>query len=124
MTIHKLNDFVWKLMRTELIGLGLFSEADIQAAGGDPMPFIRRYYMHNIGHFLGLDTHDVGGRETLFEPGMVVTCEPGIYIASEGIGVRIETDMLVADTPIDLGAAIPSSADEIEALMKTTKSNS
>ena len=74
--------------------------------------------MHNIGHFLGLDTHDVGSREVVFENGMVVTCEPGIYIAEEGIGVRIETDMLVADTPIDLGAAIPSEADEIEKLMQ------
>lgn len=116
-SIHKVNDFVWKLMEKELIGLGLFTAEDV-AKAGDSMPLIRKYYMHNIGHFLGLDTHDVGSREVVFENGMVITCEPGIYIAEEGIGVRIETDMLVADTPIDLGAAIPSEADEIEKLMQ------
>lgn len=119
MTINKLNAIVYRLMEKEMIGLGLFTEADVAANQGNALPLIRKYYMHNIGHFLGLDTHDVGNREVVFEPGMVVTCEPGIYIAEEGIGVRIETDMLVADTPVDLGADIPSDADEIEKIMHT-----
>ena len=121
MTINRLNRFVWKLMEKELIGLGLFTAADVAANNGDALPLIRKYYMHNIGHFLGLDTHDVGNREVVFEPGMVVTCEPGIYISEEGIGVRIETDMLVADEPIDLGAAIPSEAGEMERLLQKNK---
>ena len=119
MTINKLNRIVHKLMEKELIGLGLFTAEDVAANNGDALPLIRKYYMHNIGHFLGLDTHDVGNREVVFEPGMIVTCEPGIYIADEGIGVRIETDMLVADSPIDLGAEIPSGADEIEKIINS-----
>lgn len=118
MTINKLNTIVHKLMEKEMIALGLFSAEDVAANGGNALPLIRRYYMHNIGHFLGLDTHDAGNREVVFEAGMVVTCEPGIYIAEEGIGVRIETDMLVADAPVDLGAGIPSDADEIENIMR------
>ena len=106
-------------MEKELIGLGLFTAEDVAANNGDALPLIRKYYMHNIGHFLGLDTHDVGNREVVFEPGMIVTCEPGIYIADEGIGVRIETDMLVADSPIDLGAEIPSGTDEIEKIINS-----
>ncbi|MBO4281571.1 MAG: aminopeptidase P N-terminal domain-containing protein [Bacteroidales bacterium] len=122
MTINKLNKIVHGQMEKELIGLGLFTEADVQNNQGDALPLIRKYYMHNIGHFLGLDTHDAGDRDLLFEPGMVVTCEPGIYIAGEGIGVRIETDMLVTESdPIDLGAAIPSEAEEIERRMAEHK---
>lgn len=124
MTIRKLNALVHQWMKEELIGLGLFTEADVEKNNGDAMPFIRKYYMHNIGHFLGLDTHDVGDRDLMFEPGMVLTCEPGIYIADEGIGVRIETDMLITEaSPIDLGADIPSEAEEIEALMKAENNN-
>ncbi len=48
-----------------------------------------------MSHFLGLDVHDVGGRDTVFAPGMVITCEPGIYIEEEGIGIRLEDDILV-----------------------------
>ena len=119
MTINKLNRILHQLMEKELIGLGLFTAEDVAANNGDALPLIRKYYMHNIGHFLGLDTHDVGNREVVFEPGMIVSCEPGIYIADEGIGVRIETDMLVADSPIDLGAEIPSGADEIEKIINS-----
>lgn len=119
-SINKVNEFVWKMMEKELIGLGLFTAGDV-ARNRDPMPLIRKYYMHNIGHFLGLNTHDAGGRDVIFENGMVVTCEPGIYITEEGIGVRIETDMLVADIPIDLGAKIPSDPDEIEIIMQKNK---
>lgn len=119
MTINKLNAIVHQLMEKEMIGLGLFTAKDVAENQGNALPLIRKYYMHNIGHFLGLDTHDVGNREVVFETGMVVTCEPGIYIAEEGIGVRIETDMLVAETPVDLGADIPSDADEIEKIMDT-----
>ncbi len=121
MTINKLNRKVWEMMEKELMALGLFTPEDVAANGGDSLPLIRRYYMHNIGHFLGLDTHDVGNRDVVFETGMVVTCEPGIYIADEGIGVRIETDMLVADTPVDLGTSIPSEADAVEQIMQEKK---
>ena len=62
--------------------------------------------------------HDVGQRDWVFQPGNVLSCEPGIYIAEEGIGVRIETDVVVGETPIDLMADVPVEIEEIEALMR------
>ena len=73
-------------------------------------------FPHGIGHHLGLDTHDVGDAQRPLEPGCVVTIEPGLYLADEGIGVRIEDDVLVtASGPRILSEAIPRGADEIEA---------
>ena len=120
MTIHKINDFVFKRMNEELIKLGLYTREDL--ANQDPAaPLFKKYYMHNTSHFIGLDVHDVGQRDWVFQPGNVLSCEPGIYIAEEGIGVRIETDVVVADQPIDLMAGTPVEVDEIEALMKTNR---
>lgn len=76
---------------------------------------IIRYYMHSVSHFLGLDTHDVGGREAVLEPGNVITVEPGIYIPEEKLGVRIEDDVLVTKTGHKvLSAAIPKEIADIE----------
>ena len=120
MTIHKINDFVFKRMNEELIKLGLYTREDL--ANQDPAaPLFKKYYMHNTSHFIGLDVHDVGQRDWVFQPGNVLSCEPGIYIAEEGIGVRIETDVVVADQPIDLMAGTPVEVDEIEELMKKNK---
>lgn len=58
----------------------------------------RRYYPHSTSHFLGLDVHDIGSREEILAPGMVITCEPGIYIREEGIGIRLEDDILVTES--------------------------
>jgi Xaa-Pro aminopeptidase len=74
--------------------------------------------MHGIAHFIGLDVHDVGGKYEPFKKGMVLTCEPGLYIKEEGIGIRIENDIMVADEPVDLMADIPREVEEIEDLMK------
>ena len=74
--------------------------------------------MHNIGHFMGIDTHVVGDRDVIFEEGMVASCEPDIYIPEERIGIRIETDMLIAEKPIDLMANVPSNSSDIEIIMK------
>jgi Xaa-Pro aminopeptidase len=96
----------------------------------------RRFYMHKTGHWLGLDVHDVGdyridGQDRELEPGMVVTVEPGIYIAPDakgvaakwrGIGIRIEDDVVVTrGDPEVITAAVPSDADEIEALMAAAR---
>ena len=117
MTIHKINDFVFKRMDEELIKLGLYTREDVM--NQDPAaPLFKKYYMHNTSHFIGLDVHDVGQRDWVFQPGNVLSCEPGIYIAEEGIGVRIETDVVVADNPIDLLAGTPVEVEEIEALMR------
>ena len=116
MTIHKINDFVFKRMDEELIKLGLYTQHDVDTQ--DPAnPCFKKYYMHNTSHFIGLDVHDVGQRDWVFQPGNVLSCEPGIYIAEEGIGVRIETDVVVGDTPIDLMAGTPVEIEEIERLM-------
>jgi len=117
MTIHKINDFVFKRMDEELIKLGLYTQHDVDTQ--DPAcPRFKKYYMHNTSHFIGMDVHDVGQREWVFQPGNVLSCEPGIYIAEEGIGVRIETDVVVGDTPIDLMAGTPVEVEEIERLMR------
>jgi Xaa-Pro aminopeptidase len=76
------------------------------------------YFIHGIGHWLGMDVHDVGNYATPFEPGMVLTVEPGIYLSEENLGVRIEDDVLVTETGSRLmSASAPRDADEIEALM-------
>lgn len=75
----------------------------------------KKYYMHSVGHHLGLDTHDIGKRDATLEPGMVITVEPGIYIPEEDIGVRIEDDILVTENGYEnLSAAIPKEIKEVE----------
>lgn len=69
---------------------------------------VRFFFPHATSHFLGLDTHDAGEYDTAFEPGMVLACEPGIYIPQEGIGVRIEDDVLItADGNKVLSSRLP-----------------
>ncbi len=115
-TIDSVNKTVWKLMEKEMIKLGLFTEEDVKKQ--DPeQPLYTKYLMHGVAHFIGLDVHDVGGKFVKFEKGMVLTCEPGIYIKEEGIGIRIENDIVVDEKPVDLMADIPREVDEIEELM-------
>ncbi len=79
-----------------------------------------QYFIHGLGHFLGLDAHDPGGEGPLLEPGMVLTNEPGIYLPDEGLGVRIENDFLVTnDGAENLSAELVRTAEEIEELMRT-----
>jgi Xaa-Pro aminopeptidase len=118
MTIHKINDFVFKRMDEKLIKLGLYTQEDVDNQDS-AMPCFKKYYMHNTSHFIGLDVHDVGERHWVFQAGNVLSCEPGIYIAEEGIGVRIETDVVVGETPIDLMADVPVEVEEIESLMRS-----
>lgn len=106
------------VMEQELLSLGLLNAADV--AKQDPKkPLYKKYFMHGTSHFLGLDVHDVGLRHEPIRTGMVFTCEPGIYIPEEGIGIRLENDILVTDgKPYDLMHQIPLDPDEIEALMQ------
>ena len=79
-----------------------------------------KYLMHGISHFIGLDVHDAGQVKLPLEEGMVLTCEPGIYIPEEETGVRLENNILVtAGGNTDLMEDIPMKPDEIEALMKS-----
>lgn len=114
--IMNLQQQVVKLMEAELIKLGLITQQDVEAPKGST-PAYFKYYMHFVSHFMGLDTHDVGTRQETFRRGMVLTCEPGIYIAEEGFGIRLENDVMVDHDPVDLMAHIPVEPDEIEALM-------
>lgn len=116
MTIHKINDYVFRRMEEEMIKLGLFTAEDVKKQH-PASPLFKKYYMHNTSHFIGLDVHDVGQRDWTFEPGMVLSCEPGIYISEEGIGVRIETDVVVGENPVDLMKGLPVEVEEIEKLM-------
>jgi len=116
-TIDIINKAVWKMMEKEMIGLELFTEEDVKNQNPD-QPLYTKYLMHGVAHFIGLDVHDVGGKYKKFEKGMVLTCEPGLYIKEEGLGIRIENDIVVDDTPVDLMANIPREVDEIERLMK------
>lgn len=114
-TIQEINSHVNQLISRELISLGLMED---EALGTDlEKQALARYYYHGAAHFMGLDVHDPGGKDVILKKGMVLTCEPGIYIPEEGIGVRIENDILVGSNPIDLMEEIPIEVDEIENLM-------
>jgi len=126
---NRIHDLSVEYLTRGLIQLGLLQ--------GDPDTLIeegayRRFYMHRIGHWLGMDVHDVGsykigGEWRPLEPGMVMTVEPGLYIAPDddtvdpdwrGIGIRIEDDVVVTDTGCEvLTAGVPKSIAEIEQLM-------
>ena len=116
-SINKVNEQTARWMEKELINLGLISNSDIK--NQDPKsPAYKEYFMHGTSHFMGLDVHDVGDKNIKFEKGMILTCEPGIYIKKEKIGVRLENDILVDEEPFDLMRFIPIEIDEIESLIK------
>ena len=105
------------LVEAQLINLGLLDPEDVKKQ--DPKnPLYKKYFMHGTAHHIGLDVHDVGLYSRNLEVGMVLTCEPGIYIPDEGIGCRLENDYLITESGnINLTEAMPIEIDEIEALM-------
>ncbi|MFD1551471.1 aminopeptidase P family protein [Putridiphycobacter roseus] len=117
--LHTYHAEVGKLMESGLLDLGLIDQTDIK--NQDPeWPAYKKYFMHGTSHFIGLDTHDVGSWTVPIEAGMAFTCEPGIYIPEEGIGIRIEDDLIVQESgdPFNLMRNIPIEAEEIEDLMQ------
>jgi Xaa-Pro aminopeptidase len=105
------------MMNEELLSLGLLKPADVKKQTPDE-PACRKYFMHGLGHLLGLDVHDVGFTTEPFAPGWVLTVEPGIYVPDEGFGVRLENNIVVTQSgPLDLMANIPVEPEEIENLM-------
>ena len=106
------------LMEEQLVKLQLISLDDIKNQKAD-WPAYKKYFMHGTSHFIGLDTHDVGLWHEPIKAGMVFTCEPGIYIPEEGLGIRLEDDLLVqkTGTPFNLMGNIPLEAEAIEDLM-------
>jgi Xaa-Pro aminopeptidase len=108
-------------MEKELVDLGLLTTRQIKRQDPDT-PALKKYFMHGVGHPLGLDVHDVGLTTQPIQAGWVMTVEPGIYLPKEGFAVRLENDVYVtADGPVDLMGGIPIEADEIEALMAQRK---
>ena len=106
------------LMEEQLVNLGLITMDDIK--NQDPAwPAYKKYFMHGTSHFLGLDTHDVGLWHEPIAANMVFTVEPGIYIPEEGLGIRLEDDVVVqaSGAPFNLMGNIPIEVEEIEALM-------
>ena len=105
------------VMEAELISLGLIDKTDVQNQD-HANPAYKKYFMHGTSHHLGLDVHDVG---TMYEPiqaGMVFTVEPGIYVLEEGIGIRLENNIVINDNGYtDLMGNIPIDPEEIETLM-------
>jgi Xaa-Pro aminopeptidase len=108
---------VGKIMEAELLQLGLITTTDIQHQN-PAWPAYKKYFMHGTSHYLGLDVHDVGLWTTNMEAGNVFTVEPGIYIPEEGIGIRIEDNVVITeDGLINLTEGIPQEVDAIEDLM-------
>jgi len=115
--IEAYHKAVGERMEQELIQLDLLNATEVKNQDPDA-PLYKKYFMHGTSHYLGLDVHDVGYKYRTFEAGMVYTCEPGIYIPEESLGIRLENDILLtAGGNEDLMAEIPLRAEEIEALM-------
>ena len=113
------NAEIGRVMELELIKLGLLDKHDVQKQDAKN-PLFKQYFMHGTSHYLGLDVHDVGNLDWPMKEGMVFTCEPGIYILEEELGIRLENDILVtAKGPDDLMKNIPIEAEEIEHLMNS-----
>ena len=109
---------VGTLMEEQLVNLGLISLEDIKNQDA-AWPAYKKYFMHGTSHFLGLDTHDVGLWHEPIQANMVFTVEPGIYIPAEGLGIRLEDDVVVQanGAPHNLMRNIPIEAEAIEELM-------
>lgn len=105
-------------MEKELVDLGLLKMSEIRKQ--DPeKPALKRYFMHGVGHPIGLDVHDLGITTEPYQDGWTLTVEPGIYIPEEGFAVRLENTIVLREGGNeDLMADIPIEADEIEKSMK------
>lgn len=109
---EELNKVCQKSLADSLKKIGLIKE-DAE---------LSKYYYHGVSHYLGLDVHDIGSRNGLLKPGMVLTVEPGLYIAEENIGIRIEDDILITESGnVVLSQQIPKTVEDIEAIMQKTK---
>ncbi|WP_345828878.1 Xaa-Pro aminopeptidase [Erwinia sp. HDF1-3R] len=130
-SIREVNAQVVRIMVSGLVRLGVM-EGEVDTLIEEQAH--RQFFMHGLSHWLGLDVHDVGfygtDRDRVLEPGMVITIEPGLYIAPDadvpaeyrGIGIRIEDDVIItAEGNENLTAGVVKEADEIEALMAAAK---
>lgn len=115
--ISDLNETAGFLIDDELLDLGLIKTRDLNDSESRKKAR-SKYFMHGVSHFIGLDVHDTGDKDLPLSEGMLITIEPGIYIAEESTGVRIENDILItANGHTDLMQHIPREAKEIEDLI-------
>lgn len=112
LSIIDLQNFTLDFLKKETVRLGLLSDTDD----------IKKYYIHNVSHFLGLDTHDVGDRSLVLKPGNVITVEPGLYFVEDEIGIRIEDNVVVTEDGCDcLSKGILKEIDDVERLLASKK---
>lgn len=117
--MHEYHKQVGELMTKELIDLKLITAEDV-ANQRPEWPAYKKYFMHGTSHFLGLDVHDVGDWTIPIEAGNVFTVEPGIYIPEEGLGIRIENNIVITENGNDdLFKDFPIEVEEIEAIMNS-----
>lgn len=109
-SLRELNEVVINYYKQALASVGLLKNGKT----------VEDYYYHGVSHHLGLDTHDISTKETMvLKPGMVITAEPGIYVEEEGIGIRIENDLLITEGEAeDLSSGIAREAEEIERIVQ------
>lgn len=107
-TLRQLNQVLVDFYGEQLAAIGLLEQGMT----------VRDYYFHSVSHHLGLDTHDVNIANLPLAAGMVITVEPGLYLEAEGIGIRIEDDILVSETgAVNLSEKLPHTTEEIETFM-------
>jgi Xaa-Pro aminopeptidase len=117
-SIEMLNQQTIPFIEKELIDLKLLTTAEIKKQLPEKQLY-RKYLMHGVSHSLGIDVHDPNNKHDILEEGMVITCEPGLYIAEENIGIRLENDILVTPNGcINLSADIPIEPEAIESMMQ------
>ncbi|RYD76787.1 MAG: aminopeptidase P family protein [Sphingobacteriales bacterium] len=114
---NEYHEEVGEIMTEQLIGLGLLTTNEVKNQN-PAWPAYKKYFMHGTSHHLGIDVHDFASRYTPFAAGNILTVEPGIYIPEEGLGIRLENNILITNSGnIDLMDDIPLEADEIEDIM-------
>lgn len=115
-TVEQLNKQTAQLIEEQCVKLGLFSMYQLKRQDAEN-PLYKKYFMHGLSHFIGLDVHDKGNKTIELKKGMVLSCEPGLYIPEEEIGIRIENDILIGEQAIDFMENTPLEIEEIETLM-------
>ncbi|MDT8432426.1 MAG: aminopeptidase P N-terminal domain-containing protein [Bacteroidales bacterium] len=116
-TLAQVNDEVGKLWEEEHLRLGLYDTHDLNKQP-EGHPLWKKYYWHGTSHSIGIDVHDCFDKTMPLKPGMVLSCEPGIYIEAEGVGIRLENDVLITENgPVNLSASIPDDPEELEDLL-------
>ena len=115
--LHEYHKEVGKIMEGQLLELGLVDKTDIKNQN-PAWPAYKKYFMHGTSHYLGIDVHDVGHWNVKMEAGNAFTCEPGIYIPEENMGIRIEDDLIITENGlINLTEGAPKEVEAIEEMM-------